>query len=183
MLRVVAIALLSVACKSETSEVTVTVENKPVSAPKRSVKDILEKSLRKKLEVYKFDTFTCPDAADDATSVTCTVKAANGVAMTLVATPSARKDDGSWKGWGWEPTVAQRVITAEELADKLREGVTAAVKKAHSKATSELACGTSPVLFVDHKATCKLAIKQPDKVVQIVIDDSKGELDWSADAF
>jgi len=79
------------------------------------------------------------------------------------------------------------VISSEELAEKIHDGVMDEVRKAHPKATAELACGTSPIVFVDHKATCTatctLTMHAPDKAVTITIDDSKGQFDWSADAF
>ena len=89
--------------------------------------------------------------------------------------------DGSWASWVSD--LDNRVISTEELAEKIHDGVMAELKKAYPKATAELACCTSPIVFADHKATCTLTIHKPDQVRKITIDDSKGEFDWSADAF
>jgi hypothetical protein len=184
MHRVLVIAALALApsCKSETTEVTVTTtETKPEPAAKKTNREVLEKSLRKHLAKYAFETFTCPEVPNSATTASCTASAPNGASLPIVFTSTAKDADGAWKSWTSDSN--QRVITAEELADKIRETVTAEVKKAHPKATSELACGTSPVVFVKNKAKCMLAIKNPDKQVEIEIDDSKGVFDWSGDAF
>ncbi len=177
----VALALvMASACKSETTEVKVTTtEDRPVGpAPKSSPKQNLEKSMKKHLEKYKFETFTCPDAAADAKVVTCTASAPNSASISIDFTPTGDADD-PWKSW--KSDSKQRLITAEELAEKIGEGIANAVKKAHPKATHELACGTTPVVFVQNKAKCKLTVKKPDKEREIVIDDSSGEFEWSMD--
>ena len=189
---VAAIVVAAASCKSrESTEVTVTNSTgsgsatdpvAPAAKPTSTTRERLEKSLKKNLGDVGFTTFTCPEVGATESETTCTASAANGVSLPVKIQSTAKDDDGRWKSWKAADSDV-RMITAEELADKIRDGVAAAVTKAHPKATSDLACGTSPIVFVSHKATCKLTMHKPDKVVEITIDDSKGQFDWSADAF
>lgn len=186
---IAALALVAASCKSrESTEVTVTTttgsaatdSTTPVK-PKMTTRRRLEKSLRKRFADAGFTTFTCPDVGATETETTCTIAADNGVKVPSKVTRTKQDEDGTWASW--VTNVDKRVISSEELAEKINDGVMAEVKKAHPKATAELACGTSPIVFENHKATCKLTIHNPNKVVDIGIDDSKDAFDWSADAF
>jgi hypothetical protein len=180
---------LVASCKSrESTEVTVTTTGTgsatdpaaPAAKPK-STRQWLEKSLRKRFAGDGFTTFTCPEVGATETETTCTIAGDNGVKVASKITRTKQDEDGTWSSW--ETNIDKRVISTDELVEKIHDGVMAEVTKAHPKATAELACGTSPIVFENHIAKCKLTMHKPDKVVEITIDDSKGQFDWSADAF
>jgi hypothetical protein len=189
---VAAAFVLAASCKSrESTEVTVTTTGTgtgsatdpaaPVAKPKSTTRQRLEKSLRKRFADTGFTTFTCPEVGSTESETTCTIAADNGAKLPSKITRTKQDEDGTWSSW--ETNVDKRVISTDELAEKIHDGVMAEVKKAHPKATAELACGTSPIVFENHIARCKLTLHDPDKVVDIKIDDSKDAFDWSADAF
>jgi hypothetical protein len=177
-------ALVLASCKShESTEVTVTTSGSAVPTKQASTtREMLEKSMKKHYASYGFTKFSCPEVGPTQSEVTCTMSADNGASYAMKITSKTKDDDGSWKSWDSPPSDV-RVITAEELAGDIHDGVMAEVKKAHPKATAELGCGTSPIIFVNHKAGCKLTIHNPDKTVDISIDDSKDAFDWTAAAF
>lgn len=188
VMRIWVVAVISLlACKSEDATATFTTGSgsDPVAAPAeppgKLTRERLEKSLKKHLEEYGFSRFTCHEVAVAETSTTCEVSADNGVKTEVPVTIGKRSPDGSWSSWNFD--LKQRVITAGELAEKLHDTVMAALKKAQPKATGELACGTSPIVFVDHKAKCTLTMHDPDRAIEITIDDTKDAFDWSADQF
>ena len=188
-LLLVAIALVASSCKSrESTEVAVTVTKGSAvvdptpETPKETTRQTLEKSMKKHYAKFGFTKFTCPDVGPTESETTCAMSADNGASYDMKIASKSKEADGSWKSWEAAETDI-RVITAEELAEKINDGVMAAVKKAHPKATAELACGTSPVIFVKHKATCKLTMHEPELVREVTIDDSKGAFDWGADQF
>jgi hypothetical protein len=139
-------------------------------APKVSIRDDLEQSLRRKLAALGFDTFTCPDVPPGARTTTCTVSAKNGTNLSVTVTALNTDPDGGWQSWHME--LASRVGNGESLAADLLKSVHK--QRPHSEHLV-FDCGTGPQVATNEAFTCEATDTKTHRKGTITVTfDDKG---------
>lgn len=121
-------------------------------APPLSPRESVERSLAKKYAAEGFAAFTCSDIAAGATSIDCTISAANGTSVPVHVEAKGTADD-PWQSWSYAPT--EIYFRGENVATKLPTALAPELKKRGLAGELTVDCGAGLRVTQANAVTCK----------------------------